>query len=309
MNTRLKAGILLLISFSILMLLLCDYIPKTPKESPFALLFTPIILILIIMAIELSNNLLKDHSLNFIKKINNFIYSKNKTHVFLTRIFSKQILESHNVSTCLSGLAFFLTFFSVDVKSIISPATFIIGLSLAIAAFILFYEHNFSDFFKKYSITIKVILSLAIALLIFFAKTRAYTMINSVFNIDPSELPFSVYVITAINIAAMIQPIIFIFMIISSPLIIPIAKDDGVTIFSLFSLMTFNIFNYHIAKYEHPTFNNEILQIALKYDFSDNNKCSNPNIQNNEAVLFLGVNYNKVLYFNSEGKPTIAPCI
>ncbi|MCY9798080.1 hypothetical protein B9P84_21335 [Citrobacter braakii] len=163
--------------------------------------------------------------------------------------------------------------------------------------------------------TTKIILSLSFTGLIVYCTAEASSIINDVFNIDPSFFPFTRSFLVAYLFFKKISILVYLLAIVGVVCIINIIsyfklKWDGNSdvrfpIGALIYIIFTCIFSYFSLGWVYSNFNDDVLNkkvysLAHQLDFNKKNPCSN--LQDFEvSVIFLGPNQDKVLVdFNKE---------
>ncbi|CAD7561412.1 hypothetical protein CIP106467_1494 [Citrobacter europaeus] len=163
--------------------------------------------------------------------------------------------------------------------------------------------------------TTKIILSLSFTGLIVYCTAEASSIINDVFNIDPSFFPFTRSFLVAYLFFKKISILVYLLAIVGVVCIINIIsyfklKLDGNSdvrfpIGALIYIIFTCIFSYFALGWVYSNFNDGVLNkkvysLAHQLDFNKKNPCSN--LQDFEvSVIFLGPNQEKVLVdFNKE---------
>ncbi|EDT6403860.1 hypothetical protein [Salmonella enterica] len=163
--------------------------------------------------------------------------------------------------------------------------------------------------------TTKIILSLSFTGLIVYCTAEASSIINDVFNIDPSFFPFTRSFLVAYLFFKKISILVYLLAIVGVVCIINIIsyfklKWDGNSdvrfpIGALIYIIFTCIFSYFALGWVYSNFNDGVLNkkvysLAHQLDFNKKNPCSN--LQDFEvSVIFLGPNQEKVLVdFNKE---------
>ncbi|HAS1199988.1 TPA: hypothetical protein I3816_004753, partial [Enterobacter cloacae] len=163
--------------------------------------------------------------------------------------------------------------------------------------------------------TAKIILSLSFTGLVVYCTAEASSIINDVFNIDPSFFPFTRSFLVAYLFFKKISILVYLLAIAGFFCIINIisyikSKWDGTgNIEFSFGALTYIlficIFSYFALGWVGSNFNDDVLNrkvysLAHQLDFNKKNPCSN--LKDLEvSVIFLGPNQDKVLVdFNKE---------
>lgn len=163
--------------------------------------------------------------------------------------------------------------------------------------------------------TTKIILSLSFTGLIVYCTAEASSIINDVFNIDPSFFPFTRSFLVAYLFFKKISILVYLLAIVGVVCIINVIsyfklKWDGNSdvrfpIGALIYIIFTCIFSYFALGWVYSNFNDGVLNkkvysLAHQLDFNKKNPCSN--LQDFEvSVIFLGPNQEKVLVdFNKE---------
>ncbi|HBM1441688.1 TPA: hypothetical protein LUI45_004654 [Salmonella enterica subsp. enterica] len=163
--------------------------------------------------------------------------------------------------------------------------------------------------------TTKIILSLSFTGLIVYCTAEASSIINDVFNIDPSFFPFTRSFLVAYLFFKKISILVYLLAIVGVVCIINIIsyfklKWDGNSdvrfpIGALIYIIFTCIFSYFALGWVYSNFNDGVLNkkvysLAHQLDFNKKNPCSN--LQDFEvSVIFLRPNQEKVLVdFNKE---------
>lgn len=182
--------------------------------------------------------------------------------------------------------------------------TFFVGVTLLLIYIAISFERNsFLSSIWKYG-SVKLSISVALTIIIYFASFTASSDINRIFGIDASAFPYTLAAVTFLNIFITIEPIFRILFIISGlSLVLKYFeyKSTGkfgwlgfLFIFGCFASGGYGWFLNASFFSDQQDIDLKIYKIAHKVDFSSNYPCKIS--ESATKVIFLGPQMNQVLF-------------